>query len=599
MAVRDGVDDALVSLRNRIAAGERAAADIAVYDAVLAVDGHAVDRVDRAAVVKDGAVAGAEHVAVGDRLDHAGVVVIDVDTAGAAVRGGKVHIGKRADSAEVKDTVVVGVDVLGLGKLEKIVARLARHRQDRAGFVDDDGRAARAGGSRDDVGRDPAAADGVLHGHSAAVYDRCQPVRGGVRGSQPGDEVQRAAVQLQRKGAAVGDPADGMMPVQVEGDIVRGVGGVSGGLALFLKGAAVCKQGDRGGDVLREDVKGARQRVIILVVPAVVRHGAPIEAVDVGRTLRRLADGDRAAIGIAAGEGDAGEIPEEVVVILRALAHRRVRGRGVRRADRHHAALIDDIVGLAVNGRGVFDRVAGIHLIMGVFLLVQDEGGHVFRGNAGQGDDGVLGDVGNHDVRAADGSRSVTARDGGAEIGQPACVIGEGVVELAVVAAGNETAVEHNVHLVAIPVFAVLVVFPRACAGADGVLVAAVAVLQPGVVDGDVYVGNIGAGLRRLMGGRGAGGACGHEVDHAGAFGACDMSAVLRGIELVADVDRAVDVQLRVLEVVRRADCSGAVGGRVADVNHLQAVGSVGTPVLCVIEIDGSIGGEVGALVDR
>ena len=288
-------------------------------------------------------------------------------------------------------------------------------------------------------------------------------------------------------------------------------------------------------------------------------------------------------------------------MVLRAHAHGGFRRGRVSRADRRHAALVDNIIGIVADGRRVAEGLAGVHLIMLVFLLVQDEGGSVFRGNARQGDGAVRGDVGDDDVRAADGRRGGAARDGSAEVRQPARVIGQGVVELAVVAAGDHIAVEHVVHQEAVPVLAVLVVVPRARAGADGLLVGSVAVLQLGVVDGDGYIfGNTRAGLDRLIGGRGRRGAGGGEVDDAGAFAADDPRAVFGGIDLIGDVDRTVDVHLRVLQVVRRAHRRGAVrGGVTGDDQFFIRGAAVAAPVVRVVEIDGSVGAERRAFVDR
>ena len=173
-------------------------------------------------------------------------------------------------------------------------------------------------------------------------------------------------------------------------------------------------------------------------------------------------------------------------MIFRALAHRRVRGSRVGRADRRHAALINDVVGLVVDGNSLAEGLAGVELIMLVFLLVQDEGRGVLRGNAGQGDDGIRGHAGDDDVAVADIHGGGAARDGSAEVRQPVRVIGQGVVELAVVAAGDEAAVEQHVHLVAVPVLAVLVIVPGAGAGADGLLIASVAVVHLRRGEGDI-----------------------------------------------------------------------------------------------------------------
>ena len=285
-------------------------------------------------------------------------------------------------------------------------------------------------------------------------------------------------------------------------------------------------------------------------------------------------------------------------MILCRNTHRRVCGLGIRRTDRHSGRrLIDDIIRLAADGGCPGQCVTGKHLVDPILVLVEHKGRDILCRRTGKSDNRVSSDSCDIYIRAADSS--CTVGRSGAKVRQPACVIGDGVIVLAVIVAGNNIIVEFKVYQIAIPVFAGLVILPCAGTGADGLRVALITVFQPSVVDSDINIADIGAGLGRLMGGGSTGRASSCKVDDAGAVAAGEVCAVLSGIELVGYVDGTVDVEFRIFQIISGTDRGRAVCGGLTGHNKLQvARAAVAAPVFGIIEVNRSVGGEGRAFVD-
>ena len=427
MAVRNDVDNGLVPVSDDVAAGDRAGTDILVLQALLAVHGDAVDPVDRAAVVEEGNAAAGEVMAAGDQLDHAGVVVVYVQTAGAVVLRVDVRVGQRVDRSEVVDTVVVGIDALRLIKLQEVI-RLARDGQDTGGVVADNGGAIGAGGVADGVRGDHAAADAVGDRQGAGVHDRRHALPGRGRRGRAGLELEGAAVELQIHGVVVDQLALGVVAVQVEGD--RGARGDAqgSGAVLVLIAVAVGQHGDGVGLVVEQSVKRFFQRGVILC-RAALRHGGDItgiEAVDVDRSLRDLPLGHRA--GEHGSRRVISQTPGDLVVVGRADAHGGVGRRGQGRAEGQiPVSGLDDIIGRIAHRDSIAQGIPGKALVQAVVLRVQDKVGPIFLRRTGDGHDAVRRDAGDADGLAADAGRADTG--GRAQVGQTGDRVAGGAVE--------------------------------------------------------------------------------------------------------------------------------------------------------------------------
>ena len=122
-------------------------------------------------------------------------------------------------------------------------------------------------------------------------------------------------------------------------------------------------------------------------------------------------------------------------------------------------------------------------------------------------------------------------------------------------------------------------------------VIGAIRVLQLGGCDGNVDIGNVRSALGHLLGRLLC--ACSSLQHHLAALCAADDGrAALGCIERAAYVERAVDVDLRVLKACCVSLCSCSVGGGISDRHQLLTGGCVCTPLVPVIDID------IGAIAD-
>ena len=552
-AVLDQVDGAVVADRRT---GDRrigVAPDVAVIDAVGAINGAGVDQRDMTAVVEDG----------------------------IAPRRKKRHVLELGDRGPVIHDHG-GVDVHVLGALQRHV----RDAHGTARIVPDNRSVVGNARVADGVRRDPAAADRVLHRQRAAVDDRGHTLICRGRGGGAGVVLPGAALEIQGQIAAVDQAAPGGMAVQIDRHRSAGYNREARGSALLLKAAAIVQHGDGRRSARGDILHGGSQGGIIRVRRAVVRHRTGVEAKDIGLSSGGLAHGHEAAVGIAAGGGDAGEIPDDAVMRIRRNAHLRIRGSGKVRADSHGGvSLLHHIPGLPVDGARLGEAVAGEGLIVCILVFVQHKGGDKRCCSTGQGNLGIGSHIRHVDIRAADSSGSAAGGDRCAKIRQPAGIIGDGVVVLAVVVPGDGLAVVNEVNKEAVPVLAVLVIVPGAGAGAGTVRICLVAVIEVGSIED--YLGFC-AVVFHLVDGCGGSGSRGKDDLSVAALrplGAGDIGAAVGGEERAGNRQGAVDIDFRIRQTSSATDGSGAVGHGIADGVHSGGAGKI-EPIVIVIDVD-------------
>ena len=367
--ILDEVDRAVI--RYGVAGGDGGCgADIAVIDAVGAVDGAGIDQLDIAAVVEDRVAARGEDRDVRERGDGRAVVHNDGD---------------------------VAVDVLQVFESDAGDAHRA------AAVVADNGGMVRNARVADRVRGDSSAAGAVLNGQITAVGDGCHRLICCRCSGRAALVMEAAAVHFEDQGTLVDDATDGAIAVQVERQRRRSGHGVRRGAALLFKRTAVRDKADGACAGSRNSRHRSSEGGIIGVGKAVVSNRAGIEAVDIG-VAACIADGNGAVIGVAARCRNAGEIPDDRIMRFRSNAHLRVGRRGEGGTDVHRRVrFFDDVISLAVDCAGLGDSVPGEAAVVIILRFVQHEGRDELCGGTGQVHDGILRNIRNVDVRAADG----------------------------------------------------------------------------------------------------------------------------------------------------------------------------------------------------